>query len=120
VKKLVCATALAITAGSPAGATEEANFLLNSAGDLAALCGAPSEPAAIHMCEGYLLGIHHMHGAIDEALGAKVYCLPTDGSVTRDTAAHDFSAWVAATPDAAAMSAREGVLHWAQITYPCK
>jgi hypothetical protein len=50
----------------------------------------------------------------------KVYCLPADGGVTRDTAARDFAAWVAATPDAGAMPAREGLLRWAQVTFPCQ
>jgi hypothetical protein len=120
VKNQACAATLVIVAGSPAGAVDEANFLLSSAGDLAALCAAPAEPASIHMCQGYLVGVNHMNSAVEQALGIKVYCLPTDGSVTRDTAARDFSVWVAATPGAASMPAREGLLKWAQITYPCK
>lgn len=120
VKTIVFAAALALVAGSPAGAAEEINFLLKSAGDLAALCAAPAEPASIHMCQGYLVGVNHMNSAVEQALGVKVYCLPTDGSVTRDTAARDFSVWVAATPGVVSMPAREGLLQWAQTTYPCK
>ncbi len=120
MKRLITAAALAVAAAAPASAAEDANFLLQTAADLGALCGAPAEPAAIHMCQGYLVGVHQMHQAIDQALGVKVYCIPDDGSVTRDTAARDFAAWVAATPDAGAMPARDGLLTWARTTFPCK
>jgi len=120
LKKLAIAAAFATAAGSPAAAVEESNYLLNSAADLAALCSSPADPSAIHMCQGYLVGINHMHMAIEAAVGNRVYCLPADGSVTRDSAARDFSLWVAATPDAAAMSAREGLLQWAKLTFPCQ
>lgn len=117
--RTVTAAALSIAVSSSAFAVDESNFLLKSAGDLAALCSAPSNPAAIHMCQGYLVGIHHMHEAVGQAMDVTVYCLPPDGSVTRDSAARDFAAWVNSTPSAAAMSPREGVLHWARQTYPC-
>lgn len=120
MKKLVIAAAVAMAAGLPAAAVEESDYLLNSAEDLAALCGAPDDAAAIHMCQGYLVGIHHMHGAIETAVGERIYCLPTDGGVTRDTAARDFSLWVNSTPAAASMPARDGLLQWAQLTFPCK
>lgn len=120
MKTRITAAVLFALAAMSADAAEEADFRLETAANLARLCGAPSDPSAIHMCQGYLLGVHHMHHALDAALGVKVYCLPADGGVTRDTAARDFAAWVAANPDAGAMPAREGLLRWAQVTFPCQ
>lgn len=109
-----------LAVASSAQASEQSDFMLATSANLAALCASTSEPAAIQMCQGYLLGVHHMHQAVGDALGQKIYCMPDNGSVTRDSAAHDFAAWVAATPAAAAMPAREGLLEWARITYPCQ
>jgi len=117
----ILAVLIAAAALAPAAqAVEKEDFLLQTAVNLGALCGAPADPAAIHTCEGYLAGVNQMHDAIGEAFGGRVYCLPSDGSVTRDSAAAAFSAWAAATPAAASMPASEGVLVWARLTYPCQ
>jgi hypothetical protein len=114
---LFMATALLVA--GPAMAVEEEDYLLQTAGDLAALCGAPEDVSAIHMCQGFLVGANRVFAAVGQALGDPLYCLPTDGSASRDTAARDFAAWVAATPDAASMSSSDGLLRWARTTYPC-
>jgi hypothetical protein len=72
------------------------------------------------MCHGFLVGSNRMFETVGRALGDPLFCLPTDGSVSRDTAARDFAAWVAATPDAASMSPSDGLLRWARTTYPCR
>lgn len=120
LRRLCLAATLAATSGGFSLAVEKSDFLLKTASDLASLCGAPSDAAAIHMCEGYLVGVNQMHEAVYAALGARVYCLPEDGSVTRDSAAKDYAAWASKLPAASSMSAREGVLEWARQTYPCK
>ncbi len=104
----------------PAAASEKEDFLLETAGDLADLCDEPENAAAIHMCQGYIVGVHQMHAAISAALGISVYCIPEDAGVTRNSVMADFSAWVKAHPDMAELSAREGLLTWARETYPCK
>lgn len=103
----------------PAAAAEEDDYLLETAEDLADICDEPENASAIHMCHGYLVGVHQMHAAIASALDVEVYCIPEDAGVTRNSVAADFSAWVKANPSAATMSAREGLLSWARQTYPC-
>jgi hypothetical protein len=104
----------------PAAASEDEDYMLETAGDLADLCDEPENASAIHMCQGFLVGVHQMHGVITEALGVTVYCIPTDTGITRNSVAADFSAWVKAHPDMAGLPAREGLLTWAHQTYPCK
>ena len=120
MNRLTLAALLLAAFALPAAASEKEDYLLQTAGDLADLCDEPENPAAIQMCEGYLVGVNQMHAAIVDALGVKVYCIPQDGSVTRDSVAADFSAWVKASPDKASLSAREGLLTWARQAYPCK
>jgi hypothetical protein len=120
MKWLILAAPVLVAVPSAASAVEQSDYLLKTAGNLAALCGAPDNMAAIHMCEGYLVGVNQMYAAISEALDGKIYCLPDDGTVTRDGVARDFSKWIAATPAAATMPARDGLLEWARMTYPCK
>lgn len=120
MKRLLVLAALAAAAAAPSQAAQEADFRLETAGNLAALCAAPDDLAAIHMCQGYLVGVNQMHDAVGAALDKRVYCLPDDGSVSRNTAARDFAAWIAATPAAAGMSAHDGLLEWARNTYPCQ
>lgn len=120
MKWIVPAAFAMLGAASTAQAADQSDFLLETTANLAALCAAVGDPVAIQMCQGYLVGVNHMHEAVGEAFGAKVYCLPDDGSVTRDTVARDFAAWVAETPTAATRPAREGLLDWARTTYPCQ
>lgn len=103
----------------PAAAAEEDDYLIESAEDLADICDEPENVSAIHLCQGYLVGVNQMHEAIVASLGVRVYCIPEGAGVTRNTVAADFSAWVQAHPDMADMSAREALLTWARQTYPC-
>jgi hypothetical protein len=103
----------------PAAAAEEEDYLLETAGDLADLCDEPENASAIHMCQGYIVGVHQMHAAISASLGVSVYCFPENAAVSRNAVMADFSAWVKAHPDMADLSAREGLLTWARQTYPC-
>lgn len=119
MRRIACLAAILAALSLPAIAAEEDDYLLETAGDLADLCDEPDNASAIHMCQGYILGVHHMHVAIDAALDVEVYCFPENSGVTRNAVMADFSAWVKATPDAADLSAREGLLTWARETYPC-
>ncbi len=119
MKGIACIAAVLAALSLPAAASEEDDFLIQSAEDLADICDEPENVAAIHMCQGYLVGVNQMHAAIVESLGVEVYCIPENAGVTRNTVAADFSAWVYAHPDMADMSAREALLTWARQTYPC-
>jgi hypothetical protein len=120
VRSLLLAVGVLLVSVPSADAVDHTDFLLENAKQLGALCEANTNPAAIHMCEGFLVGVHRVHESIGEALGTHLYCFPKDGSITRDTAARDFAAWVRATPAAATMPPAEGALQWASLTYPCR
>jgi len=109
-----------LTAVEASQSASEGDFQLQTAGELANLCASTTDAAAIHMCQGYLVGVHHMHQAVSEAADRRVYCVPEDGSVTRDSAASAYVGWVGANPAMASMSAREGLLEFARQTYPCQ
>ncbi|MBY8977229.1 hypothetical protein KHP62_15530 [Rhodobacteraceae bacterium NNCM2] len=119
MRKTLSIAAIALAGAFPANAADEAVYLLKSAGDLGTLCGAPNDPSAIHMCEGFLVGVHRMHLAVSEATGNKLYCIPEDGSVTRDTAAAGFAVWVSGNSEVAGLEPAEAVLTWAKASYPC-
>ena len=95
------------------------NFRIDEATDLVALCGVNTEDplytAAIHMCMGYLIGVHQMHTAT-----TRIYCLPTKNPPTRDEAVAAFVAYVAANPEIAHKKALDAVLKWARHAYPCR
>ncbi|MGI9492941.1 MAG: hypothetical protein ACR2QF_11135 [Geminicoccaceae bacterium] len=108
-----------VLSSAPAKAVDETAYLLKSAADLASLCGAPEDPSAIHMCQGFLVGSHRIFEAIGESIGEPLYCVPDDGSVTRDSVARDLAAWISSDAEIAAMVPHEAVLEWARITQPC-
>ena len=121
---LVAALA-AIGSAAPASAVEESRFLLRNAADLGALCsartGEPRALEAMHMCQGYLAGLHHFHEAMAQADGASaLYCLGDGTAPTRQEAAADFAAWIAETPEAAELPAVEGAVRWAAARFPCE
>jgi hypothetical protein len=122
----VCVGAVgAALLGSGAIAVEESRFLVDDAADLAALCGAsPSDPnyaAAIQMCQGYMLGVHHFHTAWAQQTNEDIYCLPAPPDApSRNAIMAGFSVWAAETPGAGDMEALTGLMTWASQTFPCE
>ncbi len=120
---LAAAFAGALAAG-PARAADEAAFMIDTTSDLARLCavqvGSPLFGSAIHMCHGYLLGVHHFHTALAAEIGEDVYCIErVQPTPTRDQVVAAFVAWVGETPGAGETEALDGLLTWAAATYPC-
>lgn len=120
-------TVLAATALLGAGmahSAEEENYLLGTAGDLAALCGTPADApdysAAIHMCQGFFIGVHHLHTAMHADGSKGLYCVPADARPSRNAVVEQFVAWVGSTPEAASWPAVEGVVRFAASAYPCE
>lgn len=106
-----------------ARAADDAAFGLRPAEDLARLCAAladdPRHPAAVHMCQGCLVGVHHLHtAAMDPSETGGLYCLPETPS-SRNNAAAAFAAWVGATPGAGDLPAIEGLMRRAAAC-PCR
>lgn len=112
-------------AGTAAHAVEESDFIIDTTGDLADLCSVqPGELAyaeALHMCVGFIVGVHHMHEAVKANLGEGVYCIPEDDEEepTRGEVAAAFAKYVAENPDVRATEAHEGVLSFGASVYPC-
>jgi len=110
----------------PAFAADEEDFIIDTTGDLAALCGAQpgtaNYVAAIHMCQGYMIGVHHFHEALAAEIDEDVYCEPEPNSAdapARDQVTAMFVDWVAANPSVASTEALDGFLRWANATFPC-
>jgi hypothetical protein len=117
--------ALSLVLGAPlAHAADDAAFQLRTAADLARLCAVPADnprhPAAVHMCQGYLVGVHHLHAAaLEPSETGGLYCLP-ETPPSRNDAAAAFAEWVGTTPGAGDLPTVEGVMRWAAATYPCR
>ena len=109
---------------SHAMAADEKHFLIDTTGDLAALCGSsadsPNYSAAIHMCQGYIIGIAHFHKALSDEIDEDIYCVPEgDARPSRNQAVAMFVEWAGNNPDSAGTEALDGVLTWAAAAFPC-
>lgn len=121
------AAALAgLLAAAPAGAqVMPQNFTGGTTGDLARLCGAGLGDAtgvgARGYCEGFMVGVGQFHRAVSSPGGRirPIYCLPNDPDLTLDKVRQAFVAWTAANPQHAGERAVDGVIRFAQATYPC-
>jgi hypothetical protein len=115
---------LGCAVASAAWAQEDEDFLVQTAGDLAVLCAAEPEEtryaAAIHMCHGFLVGVHQYHAALHADGSQGIYCVPETNPPTRNEAAEGFAAWVMQTPDVAGLPAVEGLVRWAAFSFPCQ
>ncbi|MBY8976876.1 hypothetical protein KHP62_13740 [Rhodobacteraceae bacterium NNCM2] len=123
-RNLAFAAGLAVVGGTASQAVEESNFMVDTTADLAALCAAqPGDAnysAAIHMCQGYILGVHHFHTALAMKMDTDVYCVaPDETAPTRDEVMATFVTWVGAHPEIAQTEALDGLLTWASEAHPC-
>jgi hypothetical protein len=101
------------------------NFLLRTTDDLVALCGVqPGDPrgvAAIHECEGFLVGIYRYHEALTTGSGAlpRMFCVPQEGAPSRDAAVQMFLDWSRTHAQYMNDPPVDGVFRWAVDTWPC-
>jgi hypothetical protein len=124
LKSMVAALAFAAFASTAHAQVTEANFELDTAADLAALCGVsasdPEAVAAIHMCHGYVTGLIHFHILMGRALEGSIYCFDDEARPTRNQVIAGFVDWTDRHPDLESLEAADGMLHWAVETYPCE
>lgn len=118
------AASFALLGGGASQAADESAFMLDTTGDLVTLCAAqPGDPnyaAAVHMCQGYLLGVHHFHTALAHEVDEDIYCVdPNKTPPSRDEVVAAFVAWSQAHPELADKEALEGLLTWAGAAFPC-
>ncbi len=115
--------ALALLATGAAQAATEANFNLNTAADLAELCGAAPDnglgTAALNFCEGYFQGAVTVEMLNMAAFpGPKLFCLPNPPP-PRSEAMAAFVTWLRAAPGRGAQSPTDALFEFLRERYPC-
>jgi hypothetical protein len=118
----LAAVPFAASAQAPATATPVTQVQTTS--DLAAVCdpgwSGISRLEAIAYCQGYLtsFGQHHALLYPRGGPGRPLFCLP-DPSPTIAQSGVAFAAWARENPRHGSEPALDGMLRWAQATYPC-
>lgn len=106
------------------GGVAPASFQVRTVSDLAALCGARAgetdAEAAIYLCHGFLIGVGQYHAATRRPGSPypPLYCLPDPPPSLNQTAA-GFATWARNNPQFGLEPAVDGLVRWAQQTYPC-
>jgi hypothetical protein len=120
------ASCLAASSGSVAaqGVPAPASFQIRTVSDLAALCGAragqANADAAVYLCHGFMIGAGQYHAAT-RRVGTShppLFC-PPNPPPSLNQAAAGFTSWARANPQFAGERAVDGLIRWAQLTYPC-
>jgi hypothetical protein len=121
---LAGAAALLLAAGATNAQVTEKHFVLRTTTDLVALCGVtrsdPNATAAIHFCEGYLVGLDHFAEVTGRPFRGSLYCPPPNVDLTRDQVVAMLVTWHRRNPGPAAEAPFDGVVRWAAATWPCK
>lgn len=111
----------AVQAQSPAAAEHVTH--VNSARELAAVCDPTASGMlrleSIAYCQGFLTSFGQYH-ALAHPVGrsAQLFCVPDPGPTVADSGLN-FARWLRSHPQRAAEPALEGLLRWAEATYPC-
>jgi Rap1a immunity proteins len=130
--RLVLATALAALVAAPAmaqqrGQQPEGTDLIDhvrTVSDLARVCDPPWRGVprleAIAYCQGFLTGAGQYHTLLHPtgARNRPLYCMPSPGPTVAEGGLA-FAAWSRANPSYGNEPALDGVLRWAQASYPC-
>jgi hypothetical protein len=122
IAALLAATPGAEAQTPPPGASTPT--AVSTTADLAAIC-LPTNTGvqrleAIAYCQGYMTAIGQYHAMLHPAGGRvpPLFCLPSPApSVAQSAIA--FANWAKGNPQHANEPATDGLLRWAQATYPC-
>jgi hypothetical protein len=95
--------------------------IARTAGDLVELCAAPeADPlriAAIHFCEGFVVGAHaYRQSVLTPGTG---YCLPNPPPM-RDQAIAMYVAWARRNPTYLSERPVDNLMRFTDATWPCK
>ncbi|MFO7598885.1 MAG: Rap1a/Tai family immunity protein [Candidatus Desulfacyla sp.] len=106
------------------GAVDKDDFVVDTTGDLMALCTAcesdPLHKEAVHFCMGFLVGSYHYHVVATMGSDGKRLVCPPDPPPPRAEVATRFVDWVKKHPE---YLNEEPVDTWFRFlieTYPCK
>lgn len=112
------------TAPSQASPGQAAPTAVSTTADLAAIClpgtTGVQRLEAIAYCQGYVTAIGHYHAMLHPAGGRvpPLFCPPSPApSVAQSAIA--FANWAKGNPQYGSEPAADGLLRWAQATYPC-
>lgn len=120
---LLAAPGLAL-AQAPAATTLPAPVTaVQSVADLAAICDPAPGPLrleSIAYCQGYLTAAGQYHAAIHPAVpgSTPLFCPPSPPPTVAQSGLA-FAAWARQNPAHASEPALDGLMRWAQVTYPC-
>ncbi len=108
--------------GSVRAALTEADFHVQTARDLVALCSpAQSDPlatAAINFCQGFAVGVYQTLSEQQAAMRQKLFCTPQP-MPSRNQAIADFVSWANANPSAMSEQPADAILHFLTVRSPC-
>ena len=115
--------ALALTPlGSAHAAVTEANFHMQTAGDLVALCSPtqddPLATAAIHFCQGFAVGVYQTLSGLQSGMRQKLFC-PPQPMPSRNQAVANFVSWAKASPSAMAEPPADAIADYLTTHFPC-
>ena len=106
-----------------AAAVETNDFIVESAGDLAALCRAapehPYQQQALHFCHGFVVGAYHYHMKSTGGPSGSGFVCISDPAPSRDEAIAEFVSWLDANPAAVNEDAVDALFEWAAGRFPC-
>jgi hypothetical protein len=112
------------TAMAPAAASAPVTQV-STVADLAAICdpapGAALRLESIAYCQGYLTAAGQYHAALHPAgstVSQPLFCVPTPAPTVAQSGLA-FAAWARQNPQHNGEPALDGMLRWAQATYPC-
>lgn len=121
---VVLASPLVQAGTAPTGITSPVttdNFLLRNTADLVSLCNAqPNDPnriAAIHFCQGFILGIRHYDDVSEATLQSSLYCHKERS--TRNEVVALYVKYHLDNPQYQSEPAIDGVIRAAMATWPC-
>ncbi|UFN46825.1 hypothetical protein LPC08_12365 [Roseomonas sp. OT10] len=125
--RMICGAALlsaALGFAAPAQAQVGTPTAATTAGELGAICLAETTGVprleAIAYCQGYLTAMGQYHAALHPAGGrqAPLFCLPNPPPTVAQSGVA-FGQWMRQNPQYGSEAPLDGLLRWAQATYPC-
>jgi Rap1a immunity proteins len=121
---LAAPAALAQGGGTPRAASPNVVSHVETVADLAAVCdpawsGVP-RLEAIAYCQGFLTSAGQYHALLYPRGGPArpLFCVPSPGPSIAESGLA-FAAWARQNPTHAREPALDGLLRWAQASYPC-
>ncbi len=126
-KNMISLSAIAalVAVGAQAAPVAQADFNLDTTGNLVTLCSAsaddPLYTAAINFCHGFAVGTYRMIATEEAALKTKhkMFCMPASPP-NRNQAIASFVQWASSRPKTLAEPPSDGVVEYLASQYPCK